>query len=317
MPRILALIFLAGLLLGVAGTIVVPRVAGPYLPAGFGGPEDVEGRVSGKLREDGRLLLTVETDRGNVLATFTQRVPEIDLLVAVGDTLVMAMPEYSPFVEDPDLAKVASPPGGQPPAGGPARPGESEAPSPLVAPRPGRASEPTPDDGEEPGAVTTRFYAGYLTLRVQGIQGIPDAGARTTLAPFFTPSLNQLLIDAASAEARYAAAQSEPVPPLLEADPFTSLFEGATGVIGQPDCRLNGRPRAAACTVLLEFDRGTAGDGEPTRWHDITHLVELPLDGRTVWRVDDIEFGGDWPFANQGRLTDLLHAVIAEAPPAG
>ncbi len=109
MPRTLALIFIAGLLTGIAGTIVVRGALADYLPSVFGGMEDIQGRVSGKLREDDRLLLTVETGRGNVLATFTERVQEIDLLVSTGDTLVLSVPAHAPFVQNPVLERVASP----------------------------------------------------------------------------------------------------------------------------------------------------------------------------------------------------------------
>ncbi len=108
MTRIIVYIFLAGVAVGVAGTILVPRVAGPLLPGVFDSQDpSVEGRVAGKLRENDRLLVTLEPDRGSVLATFTERVSEVDLLVATGDTLVISMPEYSPFVENPPIERVA------------------------------------------------------------------------------------------------------------------------------------------------------------------------------------------------------------------
>ncbi|RME63076.1 MAG: hypothetical protein D6778_10140, partial [Nitrospirae bacterium] len=44
----------------------------------------VEGTVIAKGREENKLLLTVNTPEGVVLATFTRKVPEINLLVEKG-----------------------------------------------------------------------------------------------------------------------------------------------------------------------------------------------------------------------------------------
>lgn len=65
-----------------------------------------EGRVVAKRMQGERLLLTVDGDEGTVLATFTRRVPEIDLLVEEGDQLRLGVGRYEPFVEDPDVLAV-------------------------------------------------------------------------------------------------------------------------------------------------------------------------------------------------------------------
>ncbi|MFP3942027.1 MAG: hypothetical protein ACLF0P_17170 [Thermoanaerobaculia bacterium] len=65
-----------------------------------------EGRVVAKRMEGERLLLTVDGEEGTVLATFTSRVPEIDLLVEEGDQLRLGVDRYEPFVEDPDVLAV-------------------------------------------------------------------------------------------------------------------------------------------------------------------------------------------------------------------
>ncbi|MBI2369318.1 MAG: hypothetical protein HYV08_03620 [Deltaproteobacteria bacterium] len=59
-----------------------------------------------KQREEDRLLLTVLTPRGAILATFRQKVAEIDLLVDVGDTLTLGLPRYEPFLADPRIERV-------------------------------------------------------------------------------------------------------------------------------------------------------------------------------------------------------------------
>ncbi|MBF8261890.1 MAG: hypothetical protein HW376_1419 [candidate division NC10 bacterium] len=104
---VIVLILLIGVALGVSGTILAPKLAGPYLPESFRAKaEVVEGEVDRKLREQDRLLLTVQTSQGTVLATFKQKVAEIDLLVQKGDTVTLALRRYEPFVEDPAIERV-------------------------------------------------------------------------------------------------------------------------------------------------------------------------------------------------------------------
>ena len=99
--------FLAGLALGVAGSIMAPGLAAPYLPTWIRGKTELfEGTVVRKHQEKDRLLLTVQSAQGAILATFRQRVPEIDLLVGEGDILTLALPGYQPFVDDPAIRRV-------------------------------------------------------------------------------------------------------------------------------------------------------------------------------------------------------------------
>lgn len=107
--------FLLGLVLGVSGMIFAPRLAGPYLPAALKPGVTVEGRVVAKQREPDRLLLTVRTPEGSTLVTFTKRIPEIDLLVEKTDSIMLSMKHYRPFVENPEIMRVAKEEGGQAP----------------------------------------------------------------------------------------------------------------------------------------------------------------------------------------------------------
>lgn len=127
--------FLAGLILGVAGAVFAPDLAAPYLPRMLqAGGEEVTGPVVGKRVGDDRVLLTVDTERGALLATFRQRVPEIDLLVEEGDTVTLGIPAYAPLIEDPVLASVRKGPGS----------GARGAPT---AEEPGATSAPTTSPG--------------------------------------------------------------------------------------------------------------------------------------------------------------------------
>jgi hypothetical protein len=99
--------FLLGLVAGVLGTLFLPGIVRPYLPGVLRGEgAEVSGIVEAKSREPERLLLTIGGDAGAVLVTFTKQVPEIDLLVEPGDSVVLAVREYAPFVENPSLRRV-------------------------------------------------------------------------------------------------------------------------------------------------------------------------------------------------------------------
>lgn len=136
--------FLFGMVLGVAGALLVPMFLGPYMPTFLRvEEEEVTGVVADKRGDTDRLLLTVRTQRGAVLATFTRRVPEIDLLVSRGDTVVLGLGAYEPFVENPDLRGV--------------RKAEEAAVGPRGAEAAGEseATEPSPGDTQAPPAADT------------------------------------------------------------------------------------------------------------------------------------------------------------------
>jgi hypothetical protein len=125
---VVLVVFLIGLGLGVAGTLWGPSAAAPYLPDSILGKTTVvDGAVLRKQREGDRLLVTVSTPQGAVLATFTRNAAAVDLLVAEGDTLTLALRGYQAFVDDPTIRRVRKPespgaaPGG-PPASAPTPP---------------------------------------------------------------------------------------------------------------------------------------------------------------------------------------------------
>ncbi|MFQ5897769.1 MAG: hypothetical protein ACE5JN_05925 [Candidatus Methylomirabilia bacterium] len=110
MRWLILLTFLAGVAVGVSGTLLAPRLTGSYLPEVIRGKtEPVEGEVVRKLKEEERVLLTVLTDDGAVLATFEQQVTQINLLVEEGDTVTLALRGYEPFVNDPAIQRVRKP----------------------------------------------------------------------------------------------------------------------------------------------------------------------------------------------------------------
>src|SRR5437879_7642915 len=110
---------LVGLYIGVGGTIVLPTAIEPYLVSALrASRRSIAGQVIGKQREQGHVLLKVQTEEALILATFTKKVPEIDLLVEQGDSISLALANTGPFVDDPVIERVMRPRSSQPPDSG-------------------------------------------------------------------------------------------------------------------------------------------------------------------------------------------------------
>ncbi len=114
---------LVGIGAGVAGTLLLSQIAETYLSDLLDRPSLVEVHVIKKQREPNRVLLKVQTDQGPVLATFTTKVAEVDLLVEPGDFILLRLPRDRTFVDDPALERVRRP-APVAPAGGPPAPGQ-------------------------------------------------------------------------------------------------------------------------------------------------------------------------------------------------
>ena len=103
-------VFIAGVGLGYSATYLPSQYVDPYLPSVLQAEGmAVTGRVVEKQREADRLLLTVSTPSGALLATFPSHITEIDLLVEKGDTVTLGLRAYEPFVEDPVIKAVMKP----------------------------------------------------------------------------------------------------------------------------------------------------------------------------------------------------------------
>jgi hypothetical protein len=100
--------FVLGLLSAIIVTLVSPDLLTPYItglvPADQ--TEFVNGMVVKKQRESDRLLLTLSTPEGVLLATFTEKIKELDLLISEGYATTIRLETYSPFVENPVIERV-------------------------------------------------------------------------------------------------------------------------------------------------------------------------------------------------------------------
>lgn len=114
------IIFVVGVGTGFSGTRFVPASVSQYFPVTFQPhTQVVKGIVVRKHQDSERLLLTVSTPQGALLATFTQQMSEIDLLVEEQDEVTLGLAQYAPFIHDPVIKGVMKPDqfGNQSPAG--------------------------------------------------------------------------------------------------------------------------------------------------------------------------------------------------------
>ena len=179
-------------------------------------------------------------------------------------------------------------------------------PAPAT-PAPVTATEGAVDLGLRPAALTpdaqalraaatlaTDFYDMRQRL---GRHGLPNAGDMKAYRAFLCPSLADALEAARQRQAAYIAEHPDDKPPLVDADLFSSLFEGPEVVIAG-STELDGE----GARVLMQM---RAGEGDSAvRWKDDVLLQRQ--DG--IWCIADVEYGGDWPFAHKGRLSEMLAA---------
>jgi hypothetical protein len=146
--------------------------------------------------------------------------------------------------------------------------------------------------------IVDGFYRAYESFRPP--DGVPDADARKRFEPYITPQLDRLLSDVSDAQSNYEKATKGQFPPLIDGDPFTPNYEGATSYsIGL--CAMDSR--GAHCSVSLSFETST---GKARNWTDTVWLARLS-DG---WRVNDIEYGVNGDQGSKGTLSGTLRSAI-------
>jgi len=159
-----------------------------------------------------------------------------------------------------------------------------------VVPGTGWAANPP-----EPGAAVQAFYT---ICREERLSGLPDARQLERLSGLLSARLIALIEAARTRQARFQREHPSDKPPFIEGDLFSSLFEGPTGF--EPGAVQRDGDRAR---VTVHFShRDERSGGSVTRWEDDAWLVRE----RGQWRIDDIEYRGDWPFAARGRLARNL-----------
>lgn len=157
---------------------------------------------------------------------------------------------------------------------------------------------PNTIDFDEQRETVESFYRTVIDLQVFGL---PTSSQLQALTPLMSDRLLGLLRDAQAAQARELARHRGAEPPLVQGALLVSLFEGATRLVYvQPVTGLN------AWQATLTYQQGS----NAVEWQDRVWLVNQARAGTNRWVVDDIEFGGQWDFARQGRLSKMLGNVI-------
>lgn len=137
------IIFFLGLGLGLSAPMLASRYMNPYLPDML--KESVvplEGTVIHKQHQQDRLLVTITTPAGTILATFQQQIPEIDLLVEESDLVTLNVQHYQTFITDPSILRVIKQEEEKQQQESPLSPGPTPSSSPSVpAPETGSNSE--------------------------------------------------------------------------------------------------------------------------------------------------------------------------------
>lgn len=131
---VLLIIFFLGLGLGLSLPSFAPKYLDSYFPKIMKpSTQELKGDVVKKQTSPNRLLLTISSKEGAILATFQKKITEISLLVDEGDTVTLAVKDYAPFVTDPPILRVKKLEAGSP---------TPASPSDLNPPNPGPTLEP-------------------------------------------------------------------------------------------------------------------------------------------------------------------------------
>jgi hypothetical protein len=112
--RTVIILLIIGIIIGAAGAHYLPGKVRSYLPESITGKTVlVKGTVLAKEKKGNVLRLTIDTPQGALLATFTEKVDETNLLVNVNDVVEFELTKYEPFISDPRIYRVLK--GAQPP----------------------------------------------------------------------------------------------------------------------------------------------------------------------------------------------------------
>lgn len=136
---------------------------------------------------------------------------------------------------------------------------------------------------QRPEKVVEQFYTTYIAAKPAGL---PDGETLQRLAPYLSPRLHDLIIDALKYRSEMIERHPGEKPPFVDGDHFTSVFEGPRAF---EILRTDGE------NVHVRFTH------EPNiTWEDII----VVKDGR----IDDVIYGGAGDFNPSGRLTERLRA---------
>ena len=154
---------------------------------------------------------------------------------------------------------------------------------------------PTAPDAVDMKATTTLVTDFYEMRARLGRTGLPNENDMNAYRAFLCPPLAAAMDAARVRQKLYIDEHPDDKPPLIEGDLFSSLFEG-TDVVTPGGTEVNGD--TATVTLSMRFGEGD----QATRWKDKVLLAK----DQGSWCIADVEYTGDWPFANKGKLSSTL-----------
>lgn len=166
----------------------------------------------------------------------------------------------------------------------------------LAAGACGKGQDATPSD------VAMQFY---VTMELSGVRDLPDARALPAMAPYLTASLVAQLERARAVRDSAATASPTDKPPFVDANPFSSLFEGYTTYAVR-------ETRLASDTAFVTMSLTNSTLKPVVAWTDTLVLVKAgPRDAvaktsGAPWRIADLRYGGGWEFGFRGTLSTVL-----------
>lgn len=135
----------------------------------------------------------------------------------------------------------------------------------------------------------------YTQLRHERIEGLPQGKQWRDLEPLMTPKLASEFREASRQQAVFLKKNPDEKAPWAEGDLFGSLFEGPQGfTVGSAVVK---GEHAEVPVQLFYKDKA-----ETVRWTD-TLILQHTTKG---WLLDDVRYGGKWPFAPKGTLSEVL-----------
>jgi hypothetical protein len=150
---------------------------------------------------------------------------------------------------------------------------------------------------ETPSSAVESFYA----LRINSkVTGVPTADELKTFAPYLSEELRTLLEQARKLHDDDVARAPGDKPAFADGDLFSSLFEGPNAFKIGADEPTGDLHRVS---VQLAYDR----QQPVVSWTD--RAVVKNENGKPV--IADIEYGGNWEFANKGTLVSMLKNALA------
>lgn len=156
--------------------------------------------------------------------------------------------------------------------------------------------DPPEERGEVEAEQVVRSF--YTTHRALGARGIPGGYQISRYRPWISRRIADAFALGAIERDAFIAAHPDAKPPFIDEELFVSLSEGFTAYrIAARTALPDGR---VAFEVRLTY-RDHQGRAE---WTDRAIVVR---ESRR-WVLDDIEYGGDWGFAQRGSLSGLFSA---------